>query len=172
MSPTRVRSLPSPRSAHGPWMEQVKPDDAISDPLPSVTLGTQVAQKMVARGRQTMPVGPEVGLADELDGLRFQQLDLFTKIMLGDLDLAKWTPIVRRYLAVTRKRCRLRGLFQRKHRQLQTLGSGPIPDALKAEMRQTYWILMSLRRTSPAWPSSGSGCMPDQGPRRFSSGPS
>ena len=73
MSPTRVRSLPSPRSAHGPWMEQVKPDDAISDPLPSVTLGTQVAQKMVARGRQTMPVGPEVGLADELDGLRFQQ---------------------------------------------------------------------------------------------------
>jgi hypothetical protein len=34
MSPNRVRSQPSPRSAHGTWMMHVHPHDALADPLP------------------------------------------------------------------------------------------------------------------------------------------
>ena len=34
MNPSRVRSLPSPRSAHGPWTTHVHPHDALADPLP------------------------------------------------------------------------------------------------------------------------------------------
>jgi hypothetical protein len=34
MNPSRVRSQPSPRSAHGPWMKHVNPHDALADAPP------------------------------------------------------------------------------------------------------------------------------------------
>ena len=34
MNPNRVRSQPSPRSAHGPWMKHVNSKDAFADRLP------------------------------------------------------------------------------------------------------------------------------------------
>ena len=40
MSPSRVRSQPSPRSAHGSWMMHVHPHDALADPLPFVMRDT------------------------------------------------------------------------------------------------------------------------------------
>ena len=40
MSPSRVRSQPSPRSAHGAWMMHVHPHDALADPLPFVMRDT------------------------------------------------------------------------------------------------------------------------------------
>ena len=40
MNPSRVRSLPSPRSAHGPWMKHVHPHDAFADLLPFVIRDT------------------------------------------------------------------------------------------------------------------------------------
>ncbi len=40
MSPNRVRSQPSPRSAHGFWMMYVHPHDALAGPLPFVMRDT------------------------------------------------------------------------------------------------------------------------------------
>ena len=40
MSPSRVRSQPSPRSAHGFWMGQLREHDALVDPLPFVLRDT------------------------------------------------------------------------------------------------------------------------------------
>ena len=40
MSPNRVRSQPSPRSAHGSWMMHVHQHDVPADPLPFVMLDT------------------------------------------------------------------------------------------------------------------------------------
>ena len=40
MSPSRVRTQPSPRSAHGSWMTHVQPQDALTDPLPFVMRDT------------------------------------------------------------------------------------------------------------------------------------
>ncbi len=34
MSPSRVGSQPSPRSAHGTWTTHVRAHDAVADPLP------------------------------------------------------------------------------------------------------------------------------------------
>ena len=42
MSPSRVRSQPSPRSAHGSWMTHVRPHDALADPLPFVMRDTSL----------------------------------------------------------------------------------------------------------------------------------
>jgi hypothetical protein len=40
MSPSRVRSQPSPKSAYGTWTTHVHPHDALADPLPFVMRGT------------------------------------------------------------------------------------------------------------------------------------
>ena len=55
MSPSRVRSQPSPRSAHGSWMMHVHPHDALADPLP-----------FVMRDTSSLPVG--------CSGLAFREL--------------------------------------------------------------------------------------------------
>ena len=55
MNPNRVRSQPSPRSAHGPWMKHVNPHDALADPLP-----------FVVRDASSRPVG--------YSGLAFREL--------------------------------------------------------------------------------------------------
>ncbi len=57
MSPSRVRSQPSPRSAHGTWTAHVHPDDAPADPLP-----------FVMRDTSSRPVG--------CSGLAFRELRL------------------------------------------------------------------------------------------------
>jgi hypothetical protein len=46
MSPSRVRSQPSPRSAHRSWLINVHPHDALADPLP-----------FVMRDTSSLPVG-------------------------------------------------------------------------------------------------------------------
>ena len=46
MSPSRVHSQASPRSAHGSWTMHVHPHDALGDPLP-----------FVMRDSSSLPVG-------------------------------------------------------------------------------------------------------------------
>ena len=55
MSPSRVRSQPSPRSAHGFWIRHVRRHDALADPL-----------LFVMRGTSSLPVG--------CSGLTFREL--------------------------------------------------------------------------------------------------
>ena len=44
MTPSRVRSQPSPRSAHGSWMMNVHPHDGFADPLLFVMRDTSSRQ--------------------------------------------------------------------------------------------------------------------------------
>ena len=42
MNSNRVRSQPSPRSAHGPWMKHVNSNDALADRLPVLMRDTSL----------------------------------------------------------------------------------------------------------------------------------
>ncbi len=67
MSPSRVRSQPSPRSALASWMMHVHPHDALVDPL-----------SFVMRDTSSLPVG--------FSGLAFREL-----IQPTPTDPASWT---------------------------------------------------------------------------------
>jgi transposase len=107
-----------------------------------------VAQKMVSRSTQRSASRGDSQLAEELDRLRRQQLTLFADIMIRDWPARDWNRLVRRYLAVTRRRCELLHLFPRKRSMLGSSGSGSMSDSLKAEWKQTDWVLMLWRRRS------------------------
>jgi hypothetical protein len=109
-----------------------------------------VAQKMVKRGSHQSDGDAEPVLAKQLDLLRREQLNLLHAIMVRDCPSREWGQLARRYLALTRRRCKLLELFPDKHRKLRSFGTGPLPDGLRAERDQTCWILMEWRiRTRP-----------------------